>query len=248
MDVKEIVGNSEYSKGYHRKRRILRMLIIITGLASFMLIILTYYGHNAGNFTIRVNESNNRSIAISETLEGLDTNPQSRLSTKAISDASDLTYSNIKVTQATQTDGAYKDRLFNYMAYTFYCKNVGQRAGTLVYSMSCFEASKNMDAAARVMLIEETWNRDISSNIYRKLDPVIDLGYGGTEIYWDETNWLDSSIIFEKEIENFMVGEYRKFTLFIWLEGHDPDTTDQILGGKVKFDMLLTINPNDVGW
>ena len=254
MNVKEIVGHSEYKKGYFRRRRILRMLIIITGLASIMLVVLTYYGHNAGNFVIKVSDSANRAIAISESFEGLTSNPQTRLQTPAIRDASDMAYVNLDRDGATRKDGAFVDRQFNYLAFTFYCMNVGQRTGTLVYSIRITEAVGSFDAGLRVMTIEEDSagsTKEPIETVWRKFDPAINAGIAEEPDSWPlifqkELDFESAQIVFTRDVQNFIVRDYRKFTIFVWLEGNDPDTTMDIRDGRVKLDMTLSINPNDI--
>lgn len=243
MKVTDVVGVSEYKKGYGRRKRLVRMMILIFGLASIVLVVLTYYGHNAGNFVIRVNDQSNRAIAVSESLEGFNTDRKTTLSVEAIQDAQAITYETIEpsIKKAMDTDGRFKDPIFNYMAYSFYVMNVGERIGTLTYTIRCLEESNNMGAAVRIMVVEQNKNGTFTSPvIYRKSDPVIDSG--GSPIFWDETDWQDDMTVFVGSQENFGLMDYKKFTFFVWLEGNDPDTTDDIIGGKVKFDMLLSIN------
>ena len=38
-------------------------------------------------------------------------------------------------------------------------------------------------------------------------------------------------------VENFMPGDVIKYTIVIWLEGNDPECTDNLLGGEIKLHM-----------
>ena len=38
-----------------------------------------------------------------------------------------------------------------------------------------------------------------------------------------------------------------KFTIVIWIEGNDPDTTDDIIGGQFKVDMKINIIGDESG-
>ena len=258
MDVREIVGYTEYKKGYIRKRRILRMLMLITGLASLMLIVLTYYGHSAGNFVIKISEEANRSIAISTTYQGLQNDPKTRLQTLGVIDASDMTLTQIPVETVFDNPGTYVDPNFNYLAYSFYCMNVGTRAGTLSYSIRIEDNIKDVDLAIRVMTVEEdVRGENRLQTVWRRADPVIDELLMNTPqsvkdndlwMKWEQNSleFLSTNIVFNRSIENFTPRQYRRFSIFIWIEGNDPDATEKILGGRIKMSMVLSINPEDI--
>ena len=36
-------------------------------------------------------------------------------------------------------------------------------------------------------------------------------------------------------------GEVVKFTVVLWIEGHDPDCLDQLIGGQLKAEMKINI-------
>ena len=42
--------------------------------------------------------------------------------------------------------------------------------------------------------------------------------------------------------DDFTSNEIDKFTVVIWLEGNDPECTNDIKGGKIKFSMNFIIN------
>ena len=39
----------------------------------------------------------------------------------------------------------------------------------------------------------------------------------------------------------FKPGDISKITVVIWIEGNDPDCTDDILGGEFKVDMVMNV-------
>ena len=63
----------------------------------------------------------------------------------------------------------------------------------------------------------------------------------GTEAF------LTGSTVCKKEIGNFRPGDITKYTIVVWLEGNDPECTDQIVGGTVKIDMAMSIINADDG-
>ena len=69
-------------------------------------------------------------------------------------------------------------------------------------------------------------------------------GNGQPEIDPDNrvmTNFASNDVIVEKQIDGFAAGDITKITVVIWLEGNDPDCTDDVLGGQFKVDMLFEI-------
>ena len=247
MRVSEVIGVSEHKKSYVRRRRILRMLILIFGLASIVVIVLTYYGHNAGNFSIRINDRDNRALVVSESHEGLTTDPRQRLSAAAIRNANDMTFTDIypsqQFYQAISGNGQFNDPRFSYLAYSFYVKNTSMHgiAGTLVYSMRVLDDFRGMASALRVMIVTQDMGQaGYSLEVFRQYDPLINSGNGGQGITWPETEWANNQV-FQRTLLSFPGGQFRKFTVFIWLEGNDPNTNDSILGGRSRFEMTLTL-------
>ena len=55
------------------------------------------------------------------------------------------------------------------------------------------------------------------------------------------TNFTSESTVTEGSVYNFKPGDISKVTVVIWLEGNDPDCTDDILGGQFKLDMIMDI-------
>ena len=43
------------------------------------------------------------------------------------------------------------------------------------------------------------------------------------------------------EIADYQPGAIKRFTIVMWLEGDDPECTDDILGGMVKLDMNFSV-------
>ena len=47
----------------------------------------------------------------------------------------------------------------------------------------------------------------------------------------------DPDLILNEHVERFKPGDKNKYTVVIWLEGNDPECTDNILGGEIKIHM-----------
>lgn len=168
---------------------------------------------------------------------------ETQLMTTPVNDARDITYSWIKINDITQTDGNFIDPDYDYIAYTFYIKNEGNETVDIIYSIKITDTQNNLDNSVRVLVIE-----DGTQTIFQKPDIADEFGnyptYPGTlpEI----KHFLSNGIVTRKKISNFEPGEFRKFSVIVWLEGQDPDTTDAIIGGTMKLQMIFAIDDNTV--
>jgi hypothetical protein len=113
----------------------------------------------------------------------------------------------------------------NYLAYTFFVENQGNDVSDYWNEVEIADVIKNVDDAVRVRIY-----RDGEYITYAKL------GADGKP----EPNtvpFIDDSIIALQHIENFKPGDIHKYTLVLWVEGSDPECTDNILGGEFKVVM-----------
>lgn len=219
-----------------RRNRLYRLTFIASGILSLIFVLITFYGQNAGNFIMTVDhDAYQRGIVLSK--EDTFRDPQARLMTRAIDEAIDMNYSWLKIDEVKLATGNYIDPDFDYLAFTFHIKNNGSEIVDVGYHIRITEVYKDMDHAIRVLVIEE----DVET-VYKKPErfdagtPVADHLSGIKPI-----NFLTETIVTRKKIQFFRPGDTRKFSVIIWIEGTDPDTTDEILGGLVKMQMMFTI-------
>ena len=215
------------------RNRIFTLGMIITGMLSLAFTVITFYGQNAGNFVMSIDTAARlRGITMSTDPEfGTST---SRLMSDPIDSARDVTYAWIKREEVVTTDGNFVDIDHDYVAYTFYVKNEGYETVDLDYYVRITDVYNNLDAAIRVLIID-----DGVETLYMKQDTE----FKDYSRYMPQAEYfLTSATVMRKTILNFGPGEQRKFSIIIWLEGHDPDTTDDILGGMIKMQMNFTID------
>ena len=55
------------------------------------------------------------------------------------------------------------------------------------------------------------------------------------------TNFVSANTVMIGEVSTFLPRDITKITVVIWLEGNDPDCTDDIMGGEFKLDMTFEI-------
>jgi hypothetical protein len=220
-----------------KRRKFYTLGLIITFLLSLTFGVVTFYGQDTGNFVMSVDyDAFNRGIILSETktLEAT----SSRLMTEPIENAKDITYNWIQVDKVLETDGNYIDPDIDYMAYTFYLQNNGLETVDVTYSVRITEITKDLDKAIRVMIIE-----DGVQTIYQKTDEADELG--NLPEYQEElpesVEFLNDYTVARITINRFTPQQVKKFSIIMWIEGEDPDTTDEIAGGSIKMQMSFSI-------
>ena len=220
-----------------RQKRMQSLFFVGSGILSVIFILITFYGQQAGNFVMTVDyDAYKRGIVLSN--DESFNNAQARLMTKPVGEARDMTYSWLKIEEVSATTGNYKDPDYDYVAYTFYLQNNGVEAVNIIYHIRITDTYKGMDEAIRVLVIEEG-----VETIYQKPD---NNPGGGVLISYPlelqrTEKFLSETIVTRKRISNFTPGQIRKFSVVMWIEGTDPDCTDDILGGMIKLQMNFSI-------
>lgn len=214
------------------KKLILRIGMIIFGIASALIAIITYYGQNAGNFVMEIDpNAYRRGIVLSADEEFL--SPSPRLLSDAIINVRDMTYDWLKIDEAIATDGNYADPDYKYIAYTLYIQNIGDETCDVNMNATIVSLQKGLDGAIRFLVIED----ETLEKMYMKPDTVeteyVDMP--------EAEHFVSDIIIMDGEITNFKPYQIKKYTILVWLEGQDPDCTDEILGGRIKLRLLFSI-------
>lgn len=113
----------------------------------------------------------------------------------------------------------------NYLAYTFFVENTGTDTSDYWSEIIIDDVIKNVDEAVRIRVYK---NGNFIT--YAKL------GIDG-KAEKDTIPFVSDEIIaFEHRID-FKPGDIDKYTIVIWIEGHDLQCTDNILGGEIKMHM-----------
>ena len=113
----------------------------------------------------------------------------------------------------------------NYLAYTFYIENVGEQTSDYWTELVIDDVIKNVDDAVRIRVY-----KDGKSKTYAKRNL-----NGAAEP--DTVPFESDELIVREHIINFGPGSISKYTIVLWIEGSDPECTDNILGGEFKVHM-----------
>ena len=111
----------------------------------------------------------------------------------------------------------------NYLAYTFYIENQGDLVNNYYYEIVIDDVIKNVDEAVRIRI----YKNDGSYVTYAKKSAKGTAESGTVTFVSDE-------IIAREHVADFNPGDIHKYTVVMWIEGSDPECTDNILGGEFK--------------
>ena len=218
-----------------RYRRFTKLIPIIIGLCLLLLLIgyvISVLYMKFGAFTVMVNKFDHLDYALS-----LSESPSFDTTTSRLNAGIDDEITNIDGRNLpdylNNIDGAHNGD--NYIAYTFYCKNVGRATFAYTYDLYIANMTLDCEKAARIRLYVDGEYNDYA---YARTD-----GVEGPEP--GTVPFQSGNTVVKKNITNFKPGDYTKYTVVIWLEGNDPECVDKILGGQMKVDMAMNIIRDD---
>jgi len=229
------------------KRNLITIGIVITGILSIIMILLTYYGSYSGNF-IAVVDSDEKisSIVLSSSRYFTEASP--RLYADSVKDTPPLVFDDMKIEEAVFTDGNYFDPEFKYFAYSFYIMNNGDKVETVQARYLVAKVDRNADEAIRVIIVRNDDIDNLSTDnlrVYKKKDTV-ETRYNPNDPEAIDFQDESKGEVFSEMIENFQPGDIIKYTVIIYLEGNDPDCRDSLSGGLIKMTFRFKIfNPED---
>ena len=124
----------------------------------------------------------------------------------------------------------------NYLAHTFYLENRGNNITDYWYRFNIQNVMKQVDEAIRIMII-----RNGKRTIYAKRSNFDGLPEKGTTVFYS-----DSIAVLENR-KDMKTNEIDKYTIVIWLEGDDPDCSDNLIGGEIKANFEVMEEPKRQG-
>lgn len=219
VTAKEIYQKKLFSK---IAKTVFLALIVVTAIIYFFL----YIVNKEGNFTISLdkNMSNDKNVYLS--VDGLLENKTYELVAESIDYMDNISRHWIPLDVDDESTGAHNGN--NYIAYTFFVINDGSEEVNYWYQIDIDDSIKNVDKAIRIMIYQNG-----VPTIYAKLN---DNGIEeeGTKAFFS------SNIAVLEERENFKPSDKDKYTIVVWIEGDDPDCTNDLLGGEIKLHMDIT--------
>ncbi|WP_025725346.1 hypothetical protein [Acholeplasma granularum] len=231
-------------RGSGKISKFIFLLIPLFGFLSITLGVVSFYGQNTGDYSVRVDDFSGHSIRISED-PGFE-NSRTILRYPGIKFMNQASYAGIMAFHydaAVNQNGYYlknvldKDR--EVVAFTFYVKNMNQTAtiNRINYKIVFEELNNHIEEHLRIMVVVDGV-RDVYEHEPFRIDDVSSLRFKSDEVAVD-------SNIFELK-----AGAVSKVTVFIWIDGYLEEyltsgikkyTETDLINGSLKLNMLLGI-------
>ncbi|MBP5242285.1 MAG: hypothetical protein J6Z36_01165 [Clostridia bacterium] len=241
----------EQRHGWDKRIKLLRISSIAIVVSLILLLLFawfTFYGSRVGSFVIRIDGSNNIQLALSKREDLSDA--ASRIVVDSLDGQSDGTYDDVDRNIAKSAVGAKNDASRRYMAFSFYLLNRTTHAIDYTMSIDVLEVTGDLISILRVMIIEDD-NPKEENTIYAVPEATLEdqrLLEESFRIY-QNTFYATEDIlptdgqytkIMEKNVLDFEGGGKKKYTVVMWLEGNDPQCTDERLEEIIKMEMTFT--------
>ena len=209
--------------GVMSRNRLRLVFFTLMGIAA-VLFIISALMTNKGSFTITLPREQMISLGLMISEEPSFARPRCEILSPPVVDMWNITHSDIP-DDIHMMDG--NNSTDNYLAKTFYLKNMGDKDLEYTLALDLNEVFNNVDEALRIKL----YINDVP-DIYakRKSD-----GSGKPEP--GTLPFTGSARIIMLDPREIAVDQVEKFTVVAWIEGEDPDCTNDLLGGFVKMTM-----------
>jgi len=223
---KKVKLKSEIVKARERNIKLLKLILLIIALFLILLYFLLRIAFEQGAFTIILDQDLAKKTGL-VMYESIQTKESRRiLSTPRPEFIDNISKDWLPKDINDEADGTHNGE--NYLAYTFYLENQGDQTINYRYGILIDEVVKNVDTAMRIMLYINgepiTYAKEKSNG---EPEPNTTKFYSDTHVLFDVR-------------EGFKVGEIDKFTVVIWIEGDDPQCTDELIGGAMKMHFEIT--------
>ncbi len=207
--------------------------LVLVALISIVALIflLSLIQSGVGNFTISLSRTDLYKYGIELASDSDFTLATSRLEAEAIQGATNISVNDLPL-ELDQEDGSHNGQ--NYIAYTFYVRNNGKADFNYRYRIDIQEVTRQLDTAARLAVYYNGGDREVFARRAADGQPEPDTVPFATDTVVDSGTIMDMKI-----------GTVDKYTVVIWIEGDDPECTDERLGGVIKLGMSIEVLPED---
>ena len=220
---KELNLSSKSMQKEKKLKRALRITLIIIFFILLLLYFVVGIIYNNGNFSISLD----RNLYFDKGLIIYDDPSYKVYRTELYAEApktfDDISYKWLPSDISEHSGGSHNGN--NYLAYTFYIENQGEEVADYWSEVVIEDVIKNVDDAVRV-------------RIYKNDEYVTYAKVGSEGVPEPNTvAFQEDNLVVREHTENFKPGDIDKYTIVLWIEGSDPECTDNILGGEFKVSM-----------
>src|SRR5574344_1759274 len=186
--------------------RVVFLIFLFLLLCLSALYCVLYVVNNKGNFTISLdpNLSANKQIVMSSTSDFKETPLE--LKVNSIPYMDNISGSWLPLNIATEYEGEHNGN--NYIAYTFFVKNIGKETTNYIMTLNILSVIKNVDDAIRIIM----YTNDEPKEVYAKQSARTNKPEEGT------TPFISDTMAFLKERKNIIPQEIDRYTIVIYLE------------------------------
>lgn len=218
----EIMLSASKVKRKKKIVKIAKLALLIFVLLLLILYVVISIVYNGGSFSVKLD----RNLYLKKELIIYD-DPNYKVFRAELFAKAPESFDNISAKwlpdNVDSVDGSHNGD--NYVAYTFYIENLGNKVSDYWSEMVVDDDIKNVGDAVRVRVYK---NGEYTT--YAKLSKK-----GVPEK--DTVPFKSDTLIAFDHVEKFSPGDKNKYTVVLWLEGSDPECTDNILGGEIKIHM-----------
>ena len=230
------------NREYRLKNLFYKILVII--ILFFLICFGALYISRTLGGNFQINLSNGRRvISMSETSDFL--KPTDVLDAPIPAKMNNISYTTIPVDDSINTEGSSNGK--DYMAYTFFVKNTGNRVVSYYTKLNLINFEKGLESCIRVMIV-----RNGDKKVYAKAKE-------GTDQEAEKIYYFDNHAISDVDVdvdtvpfenmkvglyelrEKLPIGEIDRYTIICWIEGSDPETTDEKKSGIVKMSIDFSV-------
>lgn len=169
-------------------------------------------------------DARGRGIMLSETASGDNMRPI--LEAEPIHEAWNISGKSLPE-DITEGDGSKNGEY--YLAYSFYIVNVGTETVNLTFQIK-IQSTRSLDETIRVRI----YYHNIGVKTYAKKASDGTKELDADEPFEDNNDILDY-------VSSLAPESMRKITIVLWVEGDDPDTTNDKIGGSVSLEAKFEI-------
>lgn len=234
-------------KRYRVYHRVIPVAIGLIAALLAVIYVISLFFEKYGSFTVSIKGYGDRSYALALSENPNFTTYTSRLNSKAAKDVTNIDGNSLP-DNLNDVNGEHNGS--DYIAYTFYMKNTGESVCDYSYRLVISRMTAGIDAAVRVRLYYNPVFYKAATGKFNYDGSYVDYakpktgGNGLPEIDPENrvmTNFTSVNTVVESQTNNFAPGDICKITVVIWIEGNDPDCTDDCLGGEFKVDMIMDV-------
>ena len=227
-DVLELRRTAKEVKRHVVIMRIMSLLLVILIAIVAVAYAFSYFYDKYGSFTVKISKYDmlQQGLCLSETPDYDRANAQ--LNADIVYDMTNISGEDLPA-NIDNINGSHNGD--SYIAYTFYLINSGDDTLTYTGRMTIENVTNNVDEAIRIALYVNG-----EKTVYGKTKS----SGAGKESDCDK-EFKSSTIVMTNKRTKFESKAKDKYTVVIWLEGNDPDCTDELIGGTLKLGMDFKI-------